>query len=59
MLLLEIQKKKIKKLKSFQKLLEEISQSSWENQSRQSQSSRENIYKETDQELDISGNTFT
>ena len=59
MLLLEIQKKEIKKLKSFQKLLEEISQSSWENQSRQSQSSRENIYKETDQELDISGNTFT
>ena len=59
MLLLEIQEKEIKKLKSFQKLLEEISQSSWENQSRQSQSSRENIYKETDQELDISGNTFT
>ena len=56
-ILLEIEKMESKKLKTFQKLLEQISQSSQYNQSRQSQSSRGNAYEETDQELDISGNT--
>ena len=57
-------RKKSKKLKtfqnyssSFQKLL--ISQSPQYNQGRQSQSSRGNVYKETYQELGISGNTVT
>ena len=55
----EIEKKEIKKLKCFHKLTEKISQSPQYNQSRQSQSSRGNVYEETDQELGISGNTGT
>ena len=51
-----IEKMESKKLKTFQKLLE-ISESPQYNQSRLSQSSRRNVYEETDQELDISGNT--
>ena len=54
---LEIEKKETKKLKTFQKLLEKISQSPQHNQSRKSQKCRGNVYEETDQELGISGNT--
>ena len=46
-LLLEIVKKESKTLNTFQKLLEQISQSPQYNQSRQGQSSRENVYEET------------
>ena len=48
-------------LKSFQKLLEYMSQSRQYNRSRQSQSSasRENVYQETDQELGLLGSTCT
>ena len=46
-LLLEIEKKVRKTLNTFQKLLEQISQSPQYNQSRQGQSSRENVYEET------------
>ena len=53
----KLRKKKVKKLKTFQKLLEQISQNPQYNQSRQSQSSRGNVYEKTDQELGISGNT--
>ena len=49
------EKGKVKKLRTFQKLLEYVSLS--HNQSRQSLSSRGNVYEETDQELGISGNT--
>ena len=58
-LLLEIEKKESKTLNTFQKLLEQISQSPQYNQSRQSQSSKGTVYEETHQELDISGNTGT
>ena len=47
----------MKELKAFQKLFEQISQSPQFNRSRQSQSNRGNVFKETDQELGISGNT--
>ena len=50
MLLLEIEERESKNL-------ELISQSVKYNQSRQSQNSRRNVYGETDQELDLSGNT--
>ena len=56
-LLLEIEKKESKKLTTFQKLLEQISQNPQYNQSRQIQSSRGNVYEETDQELGIPENT--
>ena len=46
-LLLEIEKKENKTLNTFQKLLEQISQSPQQNQSRQGQSSRENVFEET------------
>ena len=46
--------------KTFQKLLEYISQSPQYKQSRHSHSSRENVYEATDQQqVDISGNTGT
>ena len=46
--------------KTFQKLLEYISQSPQYNQSRHSHNSRENVYEATDQQqVDISGNTGT
>ena len=48
-----------KKLKTFQKLLQQISESPQYNQSRQSRSSRGFVYEETDKEQDISGNTVT
>ena len=57
MLLLEIEKKESKKIKIFQKLLEQISQSPQYNQRGQCQSSGRNVYEETDQEIDMSGNT--
>ena len=41
--MLEIEKKESKTLNTFQKLLEQISQSPQYNQSRQGQSSRENV----------------
>ena len=44
-LLLEIEKKESKTLNNFQKLLEQISESPQYNQSRQGQSSRENVQK--------------
>ena len=46
-LLWEIEKKESKTLNTFQKLLEQISQSPQYNQSRQDQSSRRNVYEET------------
>ena len=58
-LLLEIEEKEGKTPKTFQKLLEQISQSLQYNLNSQSQRSRGNTYEETDQELDISGNTGT
>ena len=46
--------------KTFQKLLEYISQSPQYNQSRHSHISRENVYEATDQQqVEISGNTGT
>ena len=46
--------------KTFQKLLEYISQSPQYKHSRHSHSSRENVYEATDQQqVDISGNTGT
>ena len=57
MLLLEIEKKESKKIKIFQKLLEQISHSPQYNQRGQCQSSGRNVYEETDQEIDMSGNT--
>ena len=45
--MLEIEKKESKTLNTFQKLLEQISQSPQYNQSSQDQSSRENVYEET------------
>ena len=56
MLLLEIEKKESKSLTFFQKLLDQTSQNLQYNQSRQSQSSKENIYlrgNSDQQELDI------
>ena len=58
-LLLEIEKNESKKLKSFQKILEQISQSPQYNQCRQNQSSRGIVYEKNNQELDIAGNTGT
>ena len=58
-LLLEIDKKEYIILKSFRKLLRQISQSPQYNQRRESQRSRANAYEETDQELDISGSIGT
>ena len=55
----EIEEIESKNLKTFLKLREYISQSPQYNHSRQSQSSRGNVYEETDQELVISGNTGT
>ena len=46
-LLLEIEKKENKTLNTFQKLLQQISQSPQYNQSSQGQSSKENVYEET------------
>ena len=59
LLLLEIEKKECKTLKTFRKLLKKSSQSPQYNQSRETKSSRGNTYEETDQELDISGNIGT
>ena len=59
MLLLEIEKKESKKIKIFQKLLEQIIQSPQYNQRGQCQSIGRNVYEETDQEIDMSGNTGT
>ena len=56
-ILMETEKKESKKLKNFQKLFQQISQSQQYKQSRQS--SRGNVYKETGQEPGISGNTGT
>ena len=47
MLLMEIERKESKTLHSFQKLLQQINQSLEYNQSRQGQSSRENVFQET------------
>ena len=59
-LLLEIEKKESKTLNTFPKILQQISQSSQHNQSRQGQSSRGNVNEETAKnQLDISGNTGT
>ena len=58
----KLRKRKVKKQKPFQKLLEQISQCPQCSQRRQSQSSRGNVYGETDQEpgnRHISGNTGT
>ena len=52
--MLEIEKKEIKKLKTYQKLLEWMNQSPWYNQGRYIQSRRGNVYKKTDQEPGIS-----
>ena len=46
----KLRKRKVKKQKPFQKLLEQISQCPQCSQRRQSQSSRGNVYGETDQE---------
>ena len=54
---MRIERKESKKLKSFQKLLQQIGQSPQDNQSGQGQTSasiRGNVYYENDQELDIS-----
>ena len=51
--MLEIEKMENKKLKTFQKLLQWITQSLLCNQSKQ----KRKIYEETDQELGISENT--
>ena len=56
-LMLEIEKIESKNLKTFQKLLEQVSHSPQYNESRQSQSRKENVDQETDQELCIPGNT--
>ena len=58
-LLLEIEKKESKTLKTFQKLLKQISLSPQYNESRQSWSSRGNVNEKTDQELHMSENTGT
>ena len=59
-LLLEMEKKEIKTLNTFQKLLEQISQSLQYNQSKQGQKSRGNVYEETvNNQLEKSGNTLT
>ena len=58
-MLLKIEKKEIKKLKTVQNLIEQISHSSRYDQRKQSQSIRGYVYEETDQELEISGNTST
>ena len=57
--MLEIEKKESKTLNTFQKLLEQISQSCQYNQSRQGQSSRENVEETNKNKLDISGNNYT
>ena len=58
-LLLEIDKKEYIILKSFRKLLRQISRRPQYNQSRESQRSRGNALEEIDQELDISGSIGT
>ena len=59
-LLLEIEKKGSKTLNTFQKILEQISQSPQYNQSRQGWGSRENVYEQTTKnQPDISGNAGT
>ena len=58
-LLLQTRKNESKKLKTFKKLLEQIVQVFQYNQNRKSQRSRGKVYQETEQELNISGNTGT
>ena len=57
-LLLEIEEKESKKLKTFSQLLEQIRESSVQSeQSKTARAAEEMFHQETDQELGISGNT--